>query len=145
MTPDQAAAVRAIEHTQAVYTTEGDRGRIDGLLTAFTPDGVLEFHGRAHVGHPAIRAALTPTVDAGDRRSAGRVFLRHHLTTRRVEFDGPDDADAWTYFLVINPIGVDHAGVYVDRFARIADRWLISHRRVKIDWAAPESRQLKHL
>src|SRR5437868_6381329 len=42
MTPDQLLAREEIAHTQAVYNTEGDRGRIDGLLATFIDDGVLE-------------------------------------------------------------------------------------------------------
>jgi hypothetical protein len=148
MTPEQLLATEAIRHTQSVYNTEGDRGRVDGLLAAFLPEGVLEFHGTAHEGREAIRAALSPRADAvlstapdGPRR----VFLRHNLTTSRIEFDGEDAADAWTSFMVMSPIGLDHTGVYVDRFVRRDDRWLLARRRVKIDWAAPGSPQAAHV
>jgi uncharacterized protein (TIGR02246 family) len=140
MTPEEAAAVAAIRHTQSVYNTEGDRGRADGLLDTFTEDGVLEFHGRAHQGREAIRAALSPAVDANRERHAPG-FVRHNLTTCRVELDGPDAANAWTYFMVVTPIGLDHTGRYVDRFRREGGRWLLAHRRVTIDWAAAESAQ----
>jgi hypothetical protein len=140
MTPEQAAAIASIRHTQSVYATEGDRGRVDALLDTFTEDGVLEFHGRSHRGRAAVRAALTPAVDA-NRERAEPGFLRHNLTTCRVELDGDDAANGWTYFMVMTPIGLDHTGVYVDRFRREGDRWLLEHRRVKIDWAAPGSTQ----
>src|SRR5215218_2920658 len=41
MTPDEVLAREAIAHTQSVYNTEGDRGRLDDLLQTFTEDGVL--------------------------------------------------------------------------------------------------------
>jgi hypothetical protein len=143
MTPDQLLAREAIAHTQSVYNTEGDRGRLDGLLATFTDDGVLELDRGVFTGRAEIRAALSPAVDA-KRTEAGadggpRVFLRHNLTTRRIEFRGPAEADAWTYFFVMTPVGLDHCGVYVDRFVQQGDQWLIASRRVKIDWRAENS------
>ena len=147
MTPEELLAREAIAHTQSVYNTEGDRGRLDGLLSAFTPDGVLELDRGSFTGHDEIRAALSPTVAAGRSRAAdpgaSRVFLRHHLTTRRIRFRSDTEADAWTYFLVTTPIGLDHCGVYVDRFVARDGAWLIAHRRVKIDWRSPDSLVLR--
>ncbi|HVW43564.1 MAG TPA: nuclear transport factor 2 family protein [Amycolatopsis sp.] len=143
MTPDRAADAAAIAYTQSVYATEGDRGKLDGLASAFLPDGILEFGGTAHQGHEAIKASLSAGTDESRRAAEGgtRVFLRHNLTTRRIEFDGPDAATVWTYFLVMSPRGLDHTGRYIDRFVRSGDRWLIAHRRVSLDWAAAESPQ----
>jgi hypothetical protein len=146
MTPEQVLAREAITHTQSVYNTEGDRGRLDGLLLTFTEDGVLELDRGEFRGREAIRGALSGAVDqkrreaaAGPPVGAPRLFLRHHLTTRRIEFRGEDEADVWTYFFVMTPVGLDHAGVYVDHFVRQGDRWLIARRRVKIDWQSAGS------
>ena len=145
MTPDQVLAREAIAHTQSIYNTEGDRGRLDGLLLTFTQDGVLELDRGTFEGREAIRGALSTAVDDKRREAvdpapgAARVFLRHHLTTRRIEFVSDDEADAWTYFFVMTPIGLDHCGVYVDRFVRAGERWLIARRRVKIDWQSDDS------
>jgi len=145
MTPDQILAREAIAHTQSIYNTEGDRGRLDGLLLTFTEDGVLELDRGTFEGREAIRGALSTAVDDKRREAAdpapgaARVFLRHHLTTRRIEFVGDDEADVWTYFFVMTPIGLDHCGVYVDRFRRAGERWLIARRRVKIDWQSDDS------
>lgn len=147
MTPEQAQAAQAIAYTQSVYATAGDRGRIAELATAFTEDGVLEFRGAAHRGHAAIEASLSG-FDAGAEPTGAtpaRAFTRHNLTTRRIEFDGPDAAEAWTYFMVVTPLGLDHTGRYVDRFVRAGDRWLIAHRRVSLDWAVEGSRQADHV
>jgi hypothetical protein len=108
MTPEQARAAAAIVHTQSVYTTGGDRGRLDELASAFTSAGVLEFYKGAFTGRAAIAAALGEGF--GDRADGRLGFVRHHLTTRRIEFDGADAADAWTYFLVLTPPGLDHGG-----------------------------------
>jgi hypothetical protein len=141
MTPDEALAREAIAHTQSVYNTEGDRGRLDGLLLTFTEDGVLELDSGEFRGREAIRGALSGAVDEKRREAAAgqRLFLRHHLTTRRVEFAGQSAADVWTYFFVMTPVGLDHSGVYVDRFVRQGGRWLIARRRVKIDWRSEHS------
>ena len=145
MTPEQVLAREAIAHTQSVYNTEGDRGRLDELLLTFTEDGVLELDRGRFEGREAIRSALSGAVDtkrqeaAEQRPGTARLFLRHHLTTRRIEFLGDDEADAWTYFFVVTPVGLDHVGVYVDRFVRVAESWLIARRRVKIDWQSEDS------
>lgn len=129
----------------SVYQSEGDRGRVGGLASAFTDDGVLEFSGRAHQGRDAIIAALSAgTARQRDDAAAGQqVLVRHNLTSCRIELTGPGTADAWTYFNVVTPIGFDHCGVYVDRFRKVGERWLIAHRRVKVDWRHPESRMAR--
>ena len=147
MTPEQVIAREAIIHTQSVYNTEGDRGRLEGLVQTFTEDGVLELDRGVFSGREEISRALSAAVEdkrqeaatAGQGGSVARIFLRHNLTTRRIEFLGAEEADVWTYFFVMTPIGLDHSGVYVDRFVRRDDRWLIARRRVKIDWQSEHS------
>jgi hypothetical protein len=147
MTPEQVIAREAIIHTQSVYNTEGDRGRVEGLVQTFTVDGVLELDRGVFSGREEISRALSEAVEdkrqeaatAGQGGSVARNFLRHNLTTRRIEFLGAEEADVWTYFFVMTPIGLDHSGVYVDRFVRRDDRWLIARRRVKIDWQSEHS------
>jgi hypothetical protein len=143
MTPEEHLAREAIRYTQSVYNSEGDRGRIDGLLSAFTDDGVLELERGVFSGKAAIREGLSSGVEAR-RQAAGdagrpRGLLRHNLTTSRVEITGEATAEAWTYFFVVTSIGLDHSGVYIDRFRRTDERWLISHRRVKVEWEAENS------
>jgi SnoaL-like domain len=141
MSPDEAVAREAIRYTMSVYNTAGDRGRIDEMSSAFTEDGVLELDGVRFGGRQAIVVRLGQTVDSTHAHTpAGATpFVRHNLTTCRIELTGETTADAWTYFNVVTPIGLDHCGVYVDRFVRVDDRWLIGHRRVKVDWRDPRS------
>jgi len=143
VTPDDLLALEEIRHVLSTYTMAGDRGRINELISAFADDGILEFGGTQHKGHAAIAAALTPAV--ADKRAAlastgnPPPFVRHNLTSCRIELRGSVDADGWTYFSVVTPIGLDHCGVYVDRFTKASGRWLLAHRRVKIDWRDPHS------
>lgn len=141
MAPEELAAREAIRVALATYTNAGDRGALDELANAFTPDGSIELFGRTFEGRGAIADALgrvvDPTATGPDRLPLG--FMRHHLTSSKIELSGGAEARGWTYFLVLTPIGLDHCGVYVDRFVPDGERWAIAHRRIKVDWADPRS------
>jgi hypothetical protein len=141
MDVEELLAREAIRDTLAQYTFSGDRGRVDLLARAFAPDGVLEFGDEVHRGRQAIEAALSRVgADRASRHGDGvPPFMRHNLTSSRIELAGEDAANAWSYFMVTSPVGLDHSGVYVDRLRRVDGRWLIAHRRVKVDWRAPDS------
>ena len=127
------AARAAIRHLQGVYNNAGDRGRIDEVLGTFAPDGVLEVPGARLAGHAAIAGFLSGVVD----RDAGGIDLRgsrHHLTTGRIEFESPTQAQGWTYFFVMRRGEVIQEGSYVDRFVATDNGWRIAHRRVKLIW-----------
>ena len=135
MTPEQATAREAIRHTMSIYNTEGDRGRLEGLASAFFEDGVLETPSATYRGRAAIIAGLGAGVAsrAGDpKRGVG--FVRHNLTTSRIEFASGAEARCWTYFIVYTRFGPDHMGTYIDHFRKTGDRWLIANRRVKLHW-----------
>lgn len=131
MTPEQESFARtAIRHTQSVYNTSGDRGRVDDLLTAFVPDGVLEVPGASYPGHKAIHGFLTGVTSGSvGPNLAGS---RHHLTTSRIEFESDTVALGWTYFFVMRQGTVIQEGTYIDRYVQAGERWLIAHRRVKM-------------
>ncbi len=135
MTPEQALAREAIKYTMSVYNTEGDRGRLEGLASAFFEDGVLDTATGSFRG----RAALVKGLGTGIAKRAGDPdrgvgFVRHNLTTSRIEFVSDAEADCWTYFIVYTKFGPDHMGTYIDKFRKHGDRWLIAHRRVKLHW-----------
>ena len=137
MQPD-ATTAHAIYDTLARYNLAGDRGRIDELVACFRPDGVLEIDGdwRA-VGREEIASRLS---DVRDRGGEGPILFRHHLTTHRSELESSTDARAWTYFFVVTERGPDHGGRYVDRLRCVDGDWLFRHRRVVVEWRAPETR-----
>ena len=135
MTPEQAVAREAIKHTMSVYNTEGDRGRLDGLASAFFEDGVLETASGTFSGHQAIVEGLGQGVaKRASSPEKGVGFVRHNLTTSRIEFTSETEADCWTYFIVFTKFGPDHMGTYIDKFKKRGDDWLIAHRRVKLHW-----------
>jgi hypothetical protein len=144
MTLDELLAREAIREVMARYTTAGDRLHVDEFVTCFTPDAVIESE---HVppdrmfryqGPGEIRA-WQERWRSGEDGTHGATFVRHHLSTSRIDLTGSDTAEARTYWVAWTDIGPDHAGYYLDRFRRIDAAWLIAHRRVRMDWEAPES------
>ena len=147
MTVDELLARESIRHALATYNIFGDRVQVDGFLQAFTEDAVLEFGGERegetarHEGREAIRRWMTDWTSRPKSAEPppGPMFVRHHITTSRIEFTGPETAEGRTYFAVYTPVGPDHAGVYSDKFRKVGDDWLIAHRKVRTEWRAAES------
>jgi hypothetical protein len=126
MDVDEVTARAGISATVARYTFNADRGSVADLARCFTEDGVLEFTGewRAEGRDGIVERTSSVT---GDTRTRPFPLLRHHLASHHVEFTGPDDARATTYFTAYTEIGPDHAGRYVDRLHRVGDEWLFTH------------------
>ena len=143
MNIEETLTREAIRYTMSVYTTAGDRGQMDEMMTAFAEDGALELEGIVSQGRDAIKERLMSGVtERRGRFEAGqKVFLRHNLSTSRIELRSPTEADARTYFFVITEAGLISSGLYTDQFIKVGDRWLIKHRRVRSDatWAGQPS------
>jgi hypothetical protein len=148
MTVDELLAREAIRDTLARYNSAGDRMLVDEYVAVFAPDatfepGELTLHGRDEIrrwltaGVQVGGAAPGSAPPEGDRGGRGH-FVRHHLTTCRIDLDGPTEASVRTYFAVYTEIGPDHCGYYKDRFVKQGDEWLIAHRTVRIDWVTPD-------
>lgn len=146
MTIDELLAREAIRHTLATYTIAGDSRVAADFLSAFTDDAILEFAGYPPL--PGFRfeghAQIDPTerwrrYGELERELGGSSFLRHNLTTSKIELTGPDTARARSYFVVMTDIGPDHAGVYSDELARRGERWLLARRTIRLDWRSPAS------
>ncbi len=90
------------------------------------------------------RTFFCPALNAPRLQNASeRPLLRHHVSSVRIELEGSDSARAASYFFAITELGPDHWGLYLDRFARVGDAWLIAHRRVRVDGAATGSRLVR--
>lgn len=146
MTVEEMLAREAIRETMARYNTAGDRLQVEDYVACFTEDGIMESQHRdpASAFRYEGRAAIRDWQLRWRERTAGEgvhqaSFVRHHLSTSRIELTGPDTASARTYWVAWTDIGPDHAGYYLDTFRKLGDGWLIAHRRVREDWRSPDS------
>lgn len=133
--PDSAADRDAIRHLLALYTYNGDRGRIAELAACFAEDGAIEYPGNSATGPVAIATALS---SGSDTRNPALTFVRHHITNPLIVLDA-DTATARSYFTVHTDIGPDHSGTYSDKLVRIPGGWRFASRRVRVDWQARDS------
>ncbi len=129
-----------IRDTLARYNWSGDAGRLDGLAETFCADGVLEIRGSAPLrGRTEIASFLSGITGNVAARADVKPVVRHNVTN--VLFTGltPNEAQVSSYFTVVTQIGLDHFGRYRDTLVPDGDTWLIKHRKVSTDWAAPNS------
>ena len=76
---------------------------------------------------------LTPTQEWIAR---GRVpFIRHYTATTQIDVLSETHAKARSYYLFLTVHGLDHWGRYLDEFAPVDGKWLITHRREITDAA----------
>ena len=144
MTPDQLLAREAIRDTLAKYNTSGDRLKAEDLAACFTEDGIIESERVSddkafrYEGRDAILAwqSRWRTREPGQEVVHKATFVRHYLSSCRIELTGPDSARVRTYWTAWTDIGPDHAGYYLDDFRKVGEHWLIAHRRVRLDWEA---------
>lgn len=147
MTIEELMAREAIRDTMAKYNVSGDRLKIEDYVACFTEDAVMESEyvpddkAFRYEGRSAILAWqnrwLSRKAGAGTVHKAS--FIRHHLSTSKIDVTGPETAKARTYWVAWTDIGPDHAGYYLDDFRKVGDAWLIAHRRVRLDWESPDS------
>lgn len=136
----ELVAREQIRDTLARYNWSGDAGRLNALADTFCADGVLEIRGleplrgRSEIatflggitGKIVIDADVTPIV-------------RHNVANVLFTELAPDRARVDSYFTVLTHMGLDHYGRYRDILVPESDTWLIKHRKVSTDWAAPDS------
>jgi ketosteroid isomerase-like protein len=116
------------------YTTSLDEGDIEGVVSCFTEDGVVDspiterFEGRERIRFFASRIASY-------RRDHG-AQLRHFISDLQIEVDG-DRARATCYLLDFLTIGgkteLLSPGQYDCRLIRAGGEWLIESRLVHMD------------
>lgn len=147
MTLEEMLAREAIRDCMAKYNVAGDRLRVDDFVSCFATDGVIESESAPgeylfrYAGREAIREWQNRwrTREPGQDTVHGATFVRHHLSTSKIEITGPDSATARTYWVAWTDIGADHNGYYLDDFRKIGEEWLIARRRVRRDWSSPDS------
>ncbi len=147
MTLEELLAREAIRDTMAKYNVSGDRLKVDDYAACFTEDGVIESEeapGKLifrYAGREAIRDWQNRwrNREPGQNAVHGASFVRHHLSTCKIDVTSEGTATVRTYWVAWTDIGPDHHGVYVDDFRKEGEDWLISRRRVRRDWSSPNS------
>jgi len=149
VTVDELLDRESIRRTMADYTMAGDRLRTEDFVATFCEDGILESEGVPAAdlfrfeGRGAIRQWMNrwrqPETAASMAPVHGATFIRHHLSTCHIEFTGERSAKGRTYWVVYTDLGPDHCGYYVDDFRKADARWLIAHRRIRLDWRRSDS------
>jgi ketosteroid isomerase-like protein len=135
MTIEELLAREAIRHTLAAYTIAGDLRSVDAFVEVFAEDAVFRSSVFDLVGRPAIERWFRDRAEC----AAPARFVRHNLGTCLIQLVGGEEATARTYFNVFSDGGPDHGGVYIDRFRRVGDRWLIAARVISMDWTRADS------
>ena len=139
----EVVAREQIRDTLARYNWSGDAGRIDGLAETFCADGVLEVRGmeplRGRSEIVAFLGGVTGNVAAGANDAEVKPIVRHNVANVLFSELAPDRAHVSSYFTVVTHIGLDHFGRYRDILVPDGGTWLIKHRKVSTDWAAPNS------
>lgn len=143
MTLEDLLAREGIRDTLAKYNTSGDRLKAEDFAACFTEDGVIESvrPDGSEIFRYAGRAAIFAWQNRWRTREPGETvavhkasYVRHHLSTCKIDLTGPDTARVRTYWAAWTDIGPDHAGYYLDDFRKEGGQWLIAHRRVRKDW-----------
>lgn len=148
----ELVARESIRDCIARYNANGDSGRIDQMIEVFAPHAVMETGSGRYEGRDAIHAFMTsvverkkPAWDDGDSTvmtptqewvARGRTpFIRHFTATTQIDVLSETQAKARSYYLFLTVHGLDHWGRYLDEFAPVEGRWLITHRREITDAA----------
>jgi hypothetical protein len=129
-----------IRDTLARYNWSGDAGRLADLAETFCADGVLEIRGlkplRGRSEIVEFLGGVTGNIAAG---ADVKPIVRHNVANVLFTDITPDQAQVSSYFTVVTHIGLDHIGRYRDILVPDGNTWLIKHRKVSTDWAAPNS------
>jgi hypothetical protein len=136
----ELVAREQIRDTLARYNWAGDAGRLDELAETFCADGVLEIRG-SHVlsGRSEIVEFLGGVTGKVAVGADVKPIVRHNVANVLFTELTRDRAQVSCYFAVVTHIGLDHIGRYRDTLVPDGDTWLIKHRKVSTDWAAPNS------
>jgi hypothetical protein len=136
----ELVARERIRDTLARYNWSGDAGQLDGLAETFCVDGVLEIRGFQPLrGRSEIATFLGGVTGKIAVDLSVKPVVRHNIANVLFTDLAPGRAQVKSYFTVITNIGLDHCGRYRDTLVPDGDAWMIRHREVSTDWAAPNS------
>ncbi|MFZ0835016.1 MAG: nuclear transport factor 2 family protein [Mycobacterium sp.] len=135
----ELVARECIRDTLARYNWAGDSAQLHDMVQSFCEDGELQLRGAEPISGRAAIVEFLTGVTTSATGSAGPRIVRHNLTNVRFLEVTPNQARVASYFTVFTEIGLDHYGRYRDICVPVGDQWLIRHRFVSTDWAAPNS------
>jgi len=136
----ELVAREQIRDTLARYNWAGDAGRLDELAETFCADGVLEIRGLQPLRGRSEIVAFLGDVTGNITVSADvKPIVRHNVANVLFTNVTRDQGQVSCYFTVVTHVGLDHLGRYRDSFVSDGNTWLIKHRKVSTDWAAPDS------
>ncbi|OBH58240.1 nuclear transport factor 2 family protein [Mycobacterium sp. E2479] len=136
----ELVARERIRDTLARYNWSGDAGRLEGLAETFCADGILEIRDSEPLcGRRDIAAFLGGVTGKIAVAADVKPIVRHNIASVLFTEVAPGQARVDSYFTVLTHIGLDHYGRYRDILVPEGDTWLIRHRKVSTDWAAPDS------
>jgi hypothetical protein len=136
----ELVARERIRDTLARYNWAGDAGRLDELAETFCADGMLEIRGLQPLrGRSEIVEFLGGVTGKVAVSADVKPIVRHNVANMLFTAVTRDQAEVSCYFTVVTHIGLDHIGRYRDTFVPDGNDWLIKHRKVSTDWAAPNS------
>src|SRR4051794_10242777 len=150
----ELVARESIRDCIARYNANGDSGRFDEMVSVFAPDGVMETGSARYEGRDAIHAFMSSVAERGrptaSNAASGSIvltpteewvarggvpFIRHYTATTQIDVVSETQARARSYYMFLTVHGLDHWGRYLDEFAPVDGRWLITHRREMTDAA----------
>lgn len=124
-----------IQALLATHANRGDAGDVRAMIDLYAPGATYELpNGTVMRGTRQMREILGGASSGSTGDGWGLEYMRHHLTTARIELVGDTEAHSDSYFANINNRGLDHWGRWQDRFVRSADRgWLFRSRKVSVE------------
>lgn len=134
MEPWEVAARLAIRGAVEENFFHYDHDDMAAAYAVFTEDGVLELPPGQRV-----RRGRADILERFSHRPDGRLgdygYVRHNVTNHHVTHLAPTAASAVTYYLVHSDGAIVSAGVFHDDFVVVDGAWLISRRRIAMDFA----------
>jgi hypothetical protein len=142
LTIDELLDREMIRDALADYAVAGelDEG-VDRTVSSFHAEGTLELSdGSLYRGHAEIQALFERI--GRERAEAGGpdAYTRHVVYTCRFDFTSSTEANTVSYMLAFSEHGLDQVVTYYDALVKRDNRWLLSHRRVAVEYLTRNSR-----
>lgn len=137
--------IEEIRALRILYSDVLDTGRVEGFHEVFTDDAVLSVTVGSMEGIEAIKKGLAGAFDAYNWKKKTTHPFMHAVTNHKITLTGPDSAEGQCYLLdfVTGREADSHPvlllGLYIDTYARVGDKWKISHTRLDVPWGSQDA------